>query len=140
MTTGAADDLKVHRLQPLRVLLSGRDRRFIRVTSFLLTQRGYEVADSNPRRTLEAVELHRPDVVLVEATSSRVMAARKVAAIQALSTAPSVVLLFDDHEQNGWRGLPGVRKWSSVDALVDEIEAAALNRPAPFTDDPRTRP
>jgi CheY-like chemotaxis protein len=137
MTAGAdAETAKVHRLQPLRVLLSGRDRRFLRVTSFLLAIRGYDVQDSSPRKTLEAVERHRADVVLLETGPSRTIAARKIAALQALATAPSVLLMVDgdDDEEQGWQGLPAVKKWTPIEALVSQIEAAANNRPTPLTE------
>jgi CheY-like chemotaxis protein len=137
MTAGAdAETAKVHRLQPLRVLLSGRDRRFLRVTSFLLAIRGYDVQDSSPRKTLEAVERHRADVVLLETGPSRTIAARKIAALQALATAPSVLLVVDgdDDEEQGWQGLPAVKKWTPIEALVSQIEAAANNRPTPLTE------
>jgi hypothetical protein len=122
----------VRRLQPLRVLLSGRDRRFLRVTSFLLAQRGYDVQETSPKKTLEAVERHRADVVLLETSDSRTMAARKVAALQALALAPSVLLVSDD-EHEPWPGLLTVKKWTPIDILVEQIEAAALARPTPLT-------
>jgi CheY-like chemotaxis protein len=138
VTAGPADaeTPKVHRLQPLRVLLSGRDRRFLRVTSFLLAIRGYDVQDTSPRKTLEAVERHRADVVLLETDASRAIAARKIAALQALAAAPSVLLVVegDDDEEQGWQGLPAVEKWTPIDALVAQIEAAALNRPTPLSE------
>lgn len=135
-TSSAGADVKVHRLQPLRVLLSGRDRRFLRVTSFLLSQRGYEVYDTSPRKTLEAVERTRADVVLLETDASRTMAARKIAAVQAVAVAPSVLVVVDgdDEEQERWRGLPAVRKWTPIDILVARIEDAAIHRPAPLTE------
>ena len=139
MTAGPTDaeTAKVHRLQPLRVLLSGRDRRFLRVTSFLLASRGYDVEDTSPRKTLEAVERHRADVVLLETDASRTIAARKIAALQALATAPSVLLVVDDDdddEERHWEGLPAVKKWTPIDTLVARIEAAALNRPTPLSE------
>ena len=138
MTAGPVDPGtgKVHRLQPLRVLLSGRDRRFLRVTSFLLAIRGYAVEDTSPRKTLEAVERHRADVVLLETDASRTIAARKIAALQALANAPSVLLVVDgdDDEEQGWQGLPAVKKWTPIDTLVEQIEAAARNRPAPLSE------
>jgi PleD family two-component response regulator len=127
---------QLRRLQPLRVLLSGRDRRFLRVTSFLLAQRGYDVQETSPRRTLESVERHRPDVVLLETNDSRTMAARKIAALQALSVAPSVLVVYDD-EPEPWPGLLAVRKWTAIETLVEQIEAAALARPAPLTESER---
>jgi CheY-like chemotaxis protein len=136
VTSSADVDVNVRRLQPVRVLLSGRDRRFLRVTSFLLSQRGYEVYDTSPRKTLEAAELHRADVVLLETDASRAMAARKIAAVQALPVAPSVLVVVegDDEEQQRWQGLPAVRKWTPIDTLVGEIEAAVLHRPPPLTE------
>ena len=124
---------KVRRLQPLRVLLSGRDRRFLRVTSFLLAERGYDVQATSPKKTLEAVSLHRADVVILETNDSRTMAARKVAALQALAVAPSVLLVYDK-EQEYWPGLIKVKKWIPIDSLVEQIEAAALARPTPLTE------
>jgi hypothetical protein len=127
---------KVHRLQPLRVLLSGRDRRFLRVTSFLLAIRGYDVQDTSPRKTLEAVERHRADVVLLETGPSRTIAARKIAALQALATAPSVLLVVDgdDDAEQGWQGLPAIKKWTPIESLVAQIETAANNRPTPLSE------
>jgi len=137
MTSPAQADANLRRLQPLRVLLSGRDRRFLRVTSFLLAQRGYDVQETSPRKTLETAERHRADVVLLETNDSRVMAARKVAALQALPVAPSVLVVFDDdynEEKDRWQGLCAVTKWTPIETLVEEIEAAALARPAPLTE------
>ncbi len=126
----------VHRLHPLRVLVSGRDRRFVRVTSFLLSQRGYDVAQTSPRKTLETVEQHRSDVALLETDASRAMAARKIASLQALAVAPSVLVVVegDDDEQERWQGLPAVKKWTPIDTLVELIEGAARNRPVPLTE------
>jgi CheY-like chemotaxis protein len=131
---------KLRRLQPLRVLLSGSDRRFLRVTSFLLAQRGYDVQETSPRKTLEAAERHRSDVVLLETNGSRVMAARKVAALQALPIPPSVLVVFDDESEEAkdrWQGLSAVTKWTPMETLLEQIEAAALARPRPLTDTER---
>jgi CheY-like chemotaxis protein len=135
MTHVAADEsTNLHRLQPLRVLLSGRDRRFVRVTSFLLSRRGYDVALASPRNIVEAAERHRADVVLLETADSRVSAARSVAALQALPMAPSVLVVFDDGDHERWTGLLAVPKWTPVDLLAEEIEAAARLRPAPLAE------
>lgn len=134
MSAGGQEDLKLRRIQPLRVLLSGRDRRFLRVTSFLLSQRGYAVLETSPRKTLETAERQHSDVVLIDADGSKALAARKVAALQALPAAPSVLVVFDDDEEERWQGLETVKKWTPIDALAEKIEAAALNRPAPLLD------
>jgi hypothetical protein len=129
-------NIKVHRLQPLRVLLSGRDRRFLRVTCFLLAQRGYEVQDTSPKKTLEVAARIGADVVLLETDASRTMAARKLASLQSLEAPPGVLLIVegDDDEEQRWRGLPAVPKWTPIDVLVERIEGAARHRPTPLTE------
>lgn len=123
----------MHRLQPLRVLLAGNDRRFIRVMSFLLSRRGYDIAQASPRDTVSAVERHRSDVVLLEVGDSRATTSRKVAALQALSTVPTVLVVADGDDAR-WNGVSAIGKWMPVDDLVEAIETAALTRPAPLAE------
>jgi CheY-like chemotaxis protein len=138
MTAGTENETAVHRLHPLRVLVAGRDRRFVRVTSFLLSQRGYDVAQTSLRNTLVTVQQHRSDVVLLETSNLRVVVARQVAALQALPVAPSVLVAFEgDEDDSSWQGLSTVKKWTPIEALVEQIEAAALNRPARLTESER---
>jgi CheY-like chemotaxis protein len=134
MTDHAIEDDKLHRLRPLRVLLAGRDRRFLRVTSFLLSQRGYDVVETSSKKTLQEVERHKSDVILLETNDTRGVAARMVAALETLPTAPSVLVVFEDDEDDRWQGFKAVKKWMPIDELVQEIETAAVNRPAPLLD------
>jgi CheY-like chemotaxis protein len=134
MTDHAVEDDKLHRLRPLRVLLAGRDRRFLRVTSFLLSQRGYDVVETSSKKTLQEVERHKSDVILLETNDTRGVAARMVAALETLPTAPSVLVVFEDDEDDRWQGFKAVKKWTPIDELVQEIETAAVNRPAPLLD------
>ena len=134
MTDHAVEDIKLHRLRPLRVLLAGRDRRFLRVTSFLLSQRGYDVVETSSKKTLQVVERHKSDVILLETNDTRGVAARMVAALETLPTAPSVLVVFEDDEDDRWQGFKAVKKWTPIDELVQEIETAAVNRPAPLLD------
>jgi CheY-like chemotaxis protein len=134
MTDHAVEDTKLHRLRPLRVLLAGRDRRFLRVTSFLLSQRGYDVVETSSKKTLQEVERHKSDVILLETNDTRGVAARMVAALETLPTAPSVLVVFEDDEDDRWQGFRAVKKWTPIDELVQEIETAAVNRPAPLLD------
>jgi DNA-binding response OmpR family regulator len=129
----------VHRLQPLRILLSGLDRRFTRVTSFLLTRRGYDVAEAPPSHVVDAAERHRADVVLLDCGASRAAAALKIAALQALATGPSVLIVVDgEAAQARWEGLPWIEKWMPIDTLADRIEAAASTREPPLPEMERT--
>jgi CheY-like chemotaxis protein len=128
------DESKVHRLHALRVLIAGRDRRFLRVTSFLLSQRGYQVLETTSRSTIRAVDRHRADVVLLETNDSRGVAGRMVATLVALPAAPAVLLVVEDDDGERWQGLSAIKKWTPIDALVQEIETAAANRPTPLLD------
>jgi CheY-like chemotaxis protein len=121
----------VRRLQPLRILLAGRDRRFMRVTSFLLSRRGYAVTRASLANAVGAAETQRSDVVLVELDGSRVDAGRTIAALQASAAMPAVVLLVLDAADNGWTGLRTLDKWTPIETLAAEIEAAALRRAPP---------
>jgi CheY-like chemotaxis protein len=122
----------VQRLQPLRILLSGRDRRFIRVTSFLLSRRGYEVAQAEPGDVADAAERRRADVVLLETNGSRGSAARVLAALQALALPPGVLVVCGQDEGSRWDGVRSVEKWTPLERLVSEIEAVSLGRRIPM--------
>jgi len=121
----------VRRLQPLRVLVAGRDRRFMRVTSFLLTRRGYAVSRSGLVDAVTVADRQRSDVVLVELDGSRVEAGRAIAALQASPAAPAVITLAADGAENVWSGLRALDKWTPIETLAAEIDAAALRRLPP---------
>jgi CheY-like chemotaxis protein len=121
----------VRRLQPLRILLCGRDRRFLRVTSFLLARRGYDVAQASIPEAVNEAERHRSDIVVLEPAESRVDTARTIAALQACTASPGLLVVFDAAEKPQWNGLPTAHKWIPIDELIDQIEAAALQRIPP---------
>lgn len=117
----------VRRLRPLRVLLVSRDRRFIRVTSFLLERRGYDVLQVSSPDVVEAAVRSRADVVVLEPEPSRAMSARAIAALAALPTPPGIVMI----ENGGHEEAPGtsaVTKWARIDDLAREIDTASLHR------------
>lgn len=122
--------IKLRRLKPLRVLLSGQDRRFLRVTSLLLALHGYEVSQTRPGETIRAAERSHADVVLLESGPSRGVAAQRVAQLAALAAAPAVVMVTDDGAQL-WSGQCSVKKWTPLEELVNVIEAASLRRRNP---------
>jgi CheY-like chemotaxis protein len=103
----------------------------MRVTSFLLSRRGYAVTRASLADAVGTAESQRADVVLVELDGSRVTAGRTVAALQASAAMPAVVLLVTDGADNGWRGLRALDKWTPIETLAAEIEAAALRRVPP---------
>jgi CheY-like chemotaxis protein len=135
VTHGADDNgnrTNVLRLQPLRVLLAGQDRRFLRVTSFLLARRGYEVSQATLGTVLEAVERERSDIVVLEPGESRAAAARTVTALPLTTASPALLLITDEgDDRDGWKGLASVDKWTPIEDLVMAIETAAFHRVPP---------
>lgn len=122
----------VRHLKPLRVLVAGHDRRFVRVTAFLLALNGYEVTESAPGGAVRAAEGHRADVVLLEAALSRGQTARRVAQLAALAREPAV-LLVSDGKTHEWSGQAAVKKWTPLGDLIDAVERASLQRNAPIS-------
>ncbi len=127
MTSSQPALTNIRRLQPLRILLAGTDRRFIRVTSFLLSRRGYVVVSTQPAHVLDAAERHRADVVLLEGSLSRTAAARRVADLSSLAAAPAV-LVVTEGDPGALNGVSAVEKWTPLETLVVEIEAVSLQR------------
>ena len=119
---------KIRRLHPLRVLLAARDRRFIRVTSFLLERRGYDVIQENGKAIVEAVIRSRADVVLLEADMSRASTARTLTALEALPTPPGVVAIYSGEGAEHLPGVTSLSKWAPIEELQQRIDAAALER------------
>jgi hypothetical protein len=120
-------------------VLSGRDRRYIRVTSFLLMRKGYEVAVAAPDDAALVAQRKRADVVLVEGGESRAASAGPIAALLALSLTPSVLIVTEDEQDGRWNGLTTIKKWIPLDALVAEIEGASRSRPVRFADAGRSQ-
>jgi hypothetical protein len=102
--------------------------------SFLLSRRGYDIAQASPRDTVDAAQRHRSDVVLLEMGDSRATAGRKVAALQALSAVPSVLVVVEDGNDARWAGVSAIGKWTPIDDLVGAIEMASLTRPTPLSE------
>jgi DNA-binding NtrC family response regulator len=121
MATPGGHLAPVKRLKPLRVLLAGRDRRYIRVTSFLLEGRGYVVRSSTIEAAAEAARRHRSDVVLLEGDKLRSDTARNAAAIEALNPEARVVVVVDKHPTD-WAGLATLAKWVELETVVDTLE------------------
>lgn len=127
---GTESSTNVRRLQPLRVLLAGRDRKFLRVTSFLLTRRGYAVAQTGLADVAGAVERHRADVLILEPGESRGQTAQLISELQTAETSPALVLVVSGDGAR-WNGLSVSDKWTPIEDLVEKIEAAARQRTPP---------
>ena len=93
MTEGFAAEIggnNVRAIHPPRVALSGHDKRFIKVASFLLARRGFEVSQAaTPASLMKLVENARFDVVVIDGSQSLSAAATTAAALSALYPAPA---------------------------------------------------
>jgi CheY-like chemotaxis protein len=118
----------VRRIRPPRVLLAMRDRRFMRVTAFLLERRGYAVVQEGGSNVVDAAHRSRVDVVVIEGEASRGTSARTLAALTALPTAPGLISIVDGEPGEQLAGVPAIAKWTPVDELVREIDAVSLRR------------
>ena len=106
-----------------RVVLVGADRRFLRVTAFLLAREGFSVQTSHDAtRLLDLVDDHAADVAVLEPDGCAV-AARATAALRTLRPDVGVVLVGDERRSLGSaRTLP---KWSALARLIEQIEAVS---------------
>jgi CheY-like chemotaxis protein len=119
----------VLRLHPVRVLLIGSDRRFLRVTGALLASEGHIVESSE--RASELLELvHRlgTDVAVIDASTSLASAARAAASLRALPAPVATVLVADRDRSSSLAGLSVVYKWGGFDELCGRVEEAYLWR------------
>jgi CheY-like chemotaxis protein len=118
----------VRRIRPPRVLLAMRDRRFMRVTAFLLERRGYAVVQEGGSNVVDAAHRSRVDVVVIEGEASRGTSARTLAALTALPTTPGLISIVDGEAGEQLAGVPAIAKWTPVDELAREIDAVSLRR------------
>ena len=117
----------VRPLQPARVLVSGRDKRFLKVASFLLARRGFEVTHAATADELMELTDKEPfDVVVLDASSSLTASLRTAAALTALH--PNVRILFatDRYSDRVAPPYAQIDKWRGLDALPDEVSRAQL--------------
>lgn len=114
-----------------RVLLGTTDDRFLRLARFLLTRQNFdvEVARRLPR-TIELVERHKPNVVVIDATGSLADAARTVAAIEALHPHVALMVVCDGEPPRWTTGLKVTEKWEALETLTDDVRLLARDAQA----------
>jgi uncharacterized protein len=109
-----------------RVLLGTADDRFLRLARFLLTRSEVEVEVTKRLvKTIDLVERHRPDVVVIDATDSLGEAARTVAALEALHPHVAVMVVFDGEAPRWTTGLKVTEKWEALETLTDDVRVLA---------------
>jgi uncharacterized protein len=109
----------------IRVAVGTHDRRFHRVSSFLLSRNGFIVAGGHePDDVAELVGSGSVDVVLLDASESLVSAARTARTLEALAPEIGLVLAVNGEEgvDRSAGELPTVPKWGSFDVIVEALE------------------
>jgi DNA-binding NtrC family response regulator len=107
----------------IRIVLAASDRRFLRVTSFLLARDGFLVDSTRKLEDLlEMVQRHRPDVVILDGMDSLTMTARAIAGLEALPYSVPVLVVAEAPEASSPRSVRLLHKWTSFDRLVHEVE------------------
>jgi DNA-binding NtrC family response regulator len=124
MAGSAFDMAKVRPLRPPRVLVAVADSRFVRLASFLLSRRGFEVLTTKrPRDLLMLLERRSADAVILDGTASFTEAARLAGAVEALHPRITVIVVAEKPEAVEPIGnLQLLSKWTSFDELASTIE------------------
>jgi uncharacterized membrane protein (UPF0127 family) len=117
---GPPDPVRVERI---RVAVVSRDRRFLRVASFLLARHGHVVESlrtaSDARKF---VANGSADVVVLDGSPSLASAARSVRSLQALEPGLGVIVVGEDEQHTSAQSFHVLPKWEAFDAIVSEIE------------------
>jgi uncharacterized membrane protein (UPF0127 family) len=109
-----------------RVVLGTGDDRFLRLARFLLTRNQFEVESTRRvTKTIDLVERHHPDVVVIDATESLGDAARTVAAIEALHPGVAMMVVCDGEPPRWTTGLKVTEKWDALETLTDDVRHLA---------------
>jgi hypothetical protein len=119
---GAAPVLRLH---PIRVLLVGTDRRFLRVAGALLASEGHAIRSSErPGELMELVHQLGTDVAVIDASRALPEAVRAAASLSELPVPVAAVLVADGDRPALLGGIEIVRKWGSFAELGAKVEDA----------------
>lgn len=107
----------------IRIALVARDRRFVRVTSFLLSRHGYAVETTHsPRSLIDLLERTGADVVVVDGSDPSNPGARTAALLATLERPRGLVVVGESSDVRPLRAPAAVAKWTSFECLLDAIE------------------
>jgi CheY-like chemotaxis protein len=126
MTT--PDELgNVRALQPARVTVSSRDKRFAKVAAFLLARRGFEVRHvETDRELMSLADKESIDVVVLDASMSLSAALRTAAALSAIHPHLQVILATERGTSEIEPTYKRIDKWRGLGTLPDEVARAQL--------------
>jgi hypothetical protein len=124
----------VRPLRPIRVLLAGREVRYLRAVAFLFERRGCETCLSlRPASLFEDAEVFQPEVVVLVEGDSFADAVGQAMALIARSERLSVVLSTSRPDAPDTDQLRFVPKWGSFVELAVAVERAWVALPSPFS-------
>jgi ActR/RegA family two-component response regulator len=127
MTDAATGLGNVRALQPARVALTGRDKRFIKVASFLLARRGFEVSHAASDTELtQLLDNQTIDVVVLDASVSLSGSLRTAAALSAVYPNLRIILATERRDSGVASTYTQIDKWRGLGVLPDEIVRAYL--------------
>jgi len=110
-------------LRPLRILLVGRDARFMRAIAFLFGRRGYDVRRlSRPERIAREAESFGADVVVIDGEDAVAEMSRQATALVATTDSVGVVVVTTREAPPGSARLQYVEKWAPFDELAEAVE------------------
>jgi hypothetical protein len=125
-----AERSNVRSLRPIRLLLAGRDARYLRAMSFLFERRGYETRVTfRPASLLADAQAFRPEVVLLVEGNSFGDAVGQAMALITTDDRLSVVLATSRSDAPDSDQLRFVRKWESFALLAAAVEQAWADLP-----------
>jgi len=117
----------VRALQPARVALAARDKRFLKVASFLLARRGYRVSQAPTDAELMRLADKQPfDVVVLDASTSLSSSLRTAAALSAVHPNVHILLATEHSAVAADTTYQQFDKWRDLGALPDEVARAQL--------------
>lgn len=114
----------VRAVRPIRVLVASRDKRFVRVTAFLLRRSGFGVEISaRPDAMVALVADQMPNVVVLDAVSAAEVR-DVVAALTESNPSLSIVVLTDETAAvPSTARIRVLERWCPFDDLIQEIES-----------------
>jgi hypothetical protein len=117
----------IRSLRQIRVLVAGRDARYVRATTFLLGRSGFDVRRvRHGPSLLHDPRLARTDVLLLEAEGAPTRAAVQANAVLAAFDHVAVVVAATDALPSSDGRLQTVEKWAPLDAVVAAVDRAWL--------------
>jgi DNA-binding response OmpR family regulator len=125
----------VRPLQPIRVLLAGRDTRYLRVMRFLLARRGFETLQIPEGSVLmDEAASFAPDVVLLAEARSFGETAAQAAGLLATYDRVNVIISTSRKGSTDTTRLRFVPKWGSFDVLTEAVERSWADLPPAAVD------